>query len=207
MEAKHSEKKAVHHKPVKKVREPEEGELLEDAHDVRTLLAWYAPGRPFRQRSKEFYLNSLLIVLALEVILFLFAQYLLMLVILSIAFLSYALSITPPAPLYYRISSEGVLLEDHFYLWQELYDFYFTEQHGDTLVHIRTKTYLPGELIILCGDVPRDTIRQTLLPYLPYREVVRKTFTEKAGTWLAQSFPLERPVVHKEPVASKPHGE
>ncbi len=39
-------------------------------HEVKTLLAWTAPGRPFQKRRKEYYLTSLLILLFVEIILF-----------------------------------------------------------------------------------------------------------------------------------------
>lgn len=165
-------------------------------HESRTVVDWYAPGRPFQKHSKEYYINSLLIILAIEVILFLFSQYLLMLVVVSIAFLAFALSITPPPHLYYRISTEGVTVEDHFYLWQELYDFYLTDHGGAEMIHIRTKAYYPGELLLMVGDAPKDHIRDVLIEFLPYREVVRKTFTEKAGNWLVKSFPLEKTSHH-----------
>jgi hypothetical protein len=166
------------------------------AQEVKTLLAWHAPSRPHRKRAKEYYVNSMLIVLALEVILVLFKEYMLMLVIMSVAFVSYALSATEPDPLYCRISTEGIAVGDHYYLWQELYDFYFKQRSGMDILHIRTKTYLPGELILVLGDVTKDQIQQVLLAFLPYREVVHATFTEKAGEWVAESFPLERPRHH-----------
>jgi hypothetical protein len=128
-----------------------------------------------------------------------------MLVILSIAFLAFALSITPPAPLHYRISSEGVTVEEHFYLWQELYDFYVTERSGTQMVHIRTKAYFPGELILMPGEVPIEHVKELLMVFLPYREVVRKTFTQKAGNWLAESFPLEKPTPSKHTSATSSH--
>ena len=173
----------------------EEEEIFEGPQ-VHTLLAWHAPGRPYRARSKDFYINSLLIVMALEVILFLFSQYLLMVVILSLAFLSFALAVTPPHTLFYRISTEGIAMDEHFFLWQELYDFYFKERNGLSVMHVRTKAYFPGELIILPGEVPKDHLRQIMLAFLPYREVVRRTATEKAAEWLDRSFPLEKPTTH-----------
>ncbi len=162
------------------------------ANGVKTLLAWSSPGRPFKKRKKEYYLTSLLLMLLVDVILFLFGQYLLMLVVASLVFVSFALATVPPHNFRYRISTEGVTIEDHFYLWQELYDFYFKKKFGDEVLHIRTKAFLPGELTITLGDITVDHVREVLLSYLPYREVIKPTFTEKSGDWLAKNFPLER---------------
>lgn len=163
------------------------------ANDVKAVLSWSAPTRPYRKRQKPYFVNLLLIMFTLLVILFLFSQYLLMLVVASLAFVAFALAVTPPTENHYRISTEGVAIEDHYYLWQELYDFYFRRRNGIDTLHIRTKDLLPGELIMLLGDIPRDKMRNAIIPFLPYREVVRNSFTDKAGEWLARTFPLDEP--------------
>ncbi|RJQ38417.1 hypothetical protein C4559_01345 [Candidatus Microgenomates bacterium] len=168
------------------------GKHVHEQEMVKTLLSWSAPGRPFKKRSKEFYLSSLLIMFFIEIILFLFSQYLLMLVVLSLTFVSFALASVPPSNFHYRISTEGITVEDHFYLWQELYDFYFKKRNGVDVLHIRTKSLIPGELIIMPGDLDRKHILSAMLPCLPYREIIRPTFMENAGDWLTKNFPLER---------------
>lgn len=163
---------------------------------VRTLLAWQAPGRPFQKRSKEYFLSGLLIALLIEVILFLFSQYLLMVVVASLVFLSFALASVPPRNFRYKISTEGITIEDYFYLWQELYDFYFKKKDGQDVLHIRTHAIIPGELVITLGPMTKEHIKAVLLPYLPYREIVKPTFIEKSGDWLSRNFPLERQNPH-----------
>jgi hypothetical protein len=159
---------------------------------IETLLEWTAPGRPFRKRGKQYYLTGLLIALLVEIILFLFSQYMLMLVVASILFVAFALATVPPSDFKYRISTEGITVEDHFFLWQELYDFYFKKREGIEVVHVRTHSLIPGELTLTLGTVDREHIKSTLLHYLPYREVIRSTFMEKSGDWLARNFPLEK---------------
>ncbi|MCL4419007.1 hypothetical protein M1146_02785 [Patescibacteria group bacterium] len=162
-------------------------------HEIKTLLAWTAPGRPFRKRGKQYYLTSLLIMLLVEIILFLFSQYLLMLVVVSLVFVSFALATVPPRDFHYRISTEGITIEDHFFLWQELYDFYFRKLDGVDILHIRTHAFIPGELTLTLGDLDKDHVKTVILPYLPFREVIRPTFMENSGEWLARNFPLENP--------------
>ena len=161
-------------------------------NEVRTILEWTAPGRPFRKRGKQYYLTSLLIMLLVEVILFLFSQYLLMLVVLSFVFVAFALAAVAPSDFRYRISSEGITVEDHFFLWQELYDFYFKKREGIDVIHIRTHSFIPGELTITLGTTDREHVKSALLPYLPYREVIRPTFMEKSADWLTKNFPLDK---------------
>ncbi len=180
---------------------PESHKSLDpSSHEVKTLLSWTSAGRPFRKRGRQYYLTSILITFLVEVILFLFSQYMLMLVVLSLVFVAFALATVPPRNFVYRISSEGITIEDHFFLWQELYDFYFKKREGFDALHIRTHSLIPGELTITLGNITKDHIKSILLPYLPYREVIKPTFMEKSGDWLARNFPLEK--TPKEKVAS-----
>jgi len=160
--------------------------------EIRTYLSWNAAGRPYKKHSAEYYINAFLITMAIEIILFLFSQYLLMALVISLAFLIFALAVVPPHKLYYRVSDQGVRVENHYFIWEELYDFYFTKNSGQDIIHIRTKAYLPGELTIILGDIPIQQVKTVLLNFLPFREYVNPTFTEKAGNWLEKNFPLER---------------
>jgi len=169
------------------IQEKAKATPLEEA----TALEWTAPGRPFKKRTKQFYLTTLLIMLLLEIILFLFSQYLLMIVVVSLVFVGFALAAIPPKDFHYRISSEGIMIEDSFFLWRELYDFHFKKEDGIETVHVGTEAYIPGELILTLGNIERETIRKILILYLPYREYVKPTFMEKSGDWLAKNFPLE----------------
>ena len=168
-------------------------ESQESYPDVKTLLSWSAPGRPYRKRGKQFFLTAILICFLLEVILFLFSQYLLMIVVVSLLFLSFSFAIVPPKNFHYRISTEGITIEDHFFLWQELYDFYFKRREGVDVLKVRTHSFLPGELSIPLGDLDKAHVRSVMLPYLPYRELIKSTFMEKSADWLVKNFPLERP--------------
>src|SRR3989344_476549 len=165
--------------------------------EVKTLLSWASPGRPFRKRGKQYYLTSLLIMLLVEVILFLFSQYLLMLVVLSLVFVAFALNTIAPSNFRYRISSEGITVEDHFFLWQELYDFYFKKREGVDVAHVRTHSFIPGELTLTLGDTDREHVKSALLPYLPYREYVKPTFMDTSADWLTKNFPLEKTQAEK----------
>jgi len=179
-------------KDPEEISPPQASSLNEQRHEVKTILSWSAPGRPFKKKSRQYFLTAILIALFVEIILFLFSQYILMMVVVSLVFVAFALSIVPPHNFNYRISTEGITVEDHFFLWQELYDFYFKKREGIEVLHIRTKAMIPGELTITLGEINKEHVKQALLPYLPYRELVRPTFMEKSGDWLSRNFPLEK---------------
>jgi hypothetical protein len=186
--ASHRETKTT---PVREPHEQSHQDYYYD-HDVTELISWHAPGRPFKYRSREYFINSSLITGAVEVILFLFSQYLLMVVVLSLMFLSFALASVPPRSFYYKISTEGILIENNFFIWEELYDFYFLKINGVSVLHVRTKAFFPGELVITLGEVPVEEVQRILLAYLPFREHVEPGMMQKAGDWLERNFPLER---------------
>lgn len=166
---------------------------FDEQPDVKTFLSWHAPGRPFRKRSYEFFLNSALIATAIEIMIYIiFKDLLFMTMVLSLLFLSFVLALIPPRPFYYKITSEGIRIEDHFFIWEELYDFYFLKKHGQDVLHIRTKSFFPGELTLTLDDIPVKHIKATLLPFLPFREYVKPSFIDRAGEWLETNFPLEK---------------
>lgn len=179
---------------VNPVHADEKKDSDQNASSLKTLLAWSAPGRPYRKRGKEFYVSSVVIALFIEIILWLFGQYLLMLVVSSFVFVAFALALVPPHSFHYKISTEGITIEDHFFLWQELYDFYFKKRDTQDIVHIRTKAFLPGELTLTLGTMDREHIKDVLIRFLPFREVISPTFMEKSGDWLSKNFPLEREI-------------
>lgn len=159
---------------------------------VKTLLSWHAPDRIYHKKGREYYINIILIILIIEVLLFLFHQFTLMILIVTFGFLVFALAVMPPNTTRYRISSQGIALDESFFLWRELYDFYFTQREGQDVLHIRTAEYYPGEVVVHLGEMHKEQIISVLVQFLPYRESVQKTFMEKSGDWLSNTFPLDK---------------
>lgn len=116
--------------------------------EVKTLISWSAPGRPFRKKGKDFYVSGLLIVFLVEIILFIFSEYLLMFVVGALYFFAVSLAWVPPQNFHYRISTQGIKVEDHFYIWDELYDFYFKRIEGMDVLVVSAHNVIPGDLKI-----------------------------------------------------------
>lgn len=169
----------------------EERDTAGNKYFPKTLLSWHAPGRPYKKRGKQFFGTSILLALLIEIILFLFGQYLLMLVVASLVFLSFSFVLVPPKDFHYKITTEGLMVEDHFYLWQELYEFYFRRREGIEILMVRTKAMFPGELSITLGEMDKPHVIQVMAPYLAYREYIKPTTMEKSADWLVKTFPLE----------------
>lgn len=170
---------------------PNEGTQAHTSHEVKTLLSWKAKARPHRRRSREFYLMVMFVTLCVIIIVFLFKEWVLMLTILSIAFLGLVLAIIEPHEVEHRVTTQGVITGEYTYLYKELYDFWFDERDGNKILYLRTYAFFPGVLSLLLGDTDEGKIRDILVKYIPYREVMPKTFMDKASNWLTKNFPLE----------------
>lgn len=163
----------------------------QETHTVKTILSWKAKSRPHQRRSREFYLMIMFITFCVWIILFLFKEWTLMLAVLAVAFLSVVLATIEPHEVEHRITTQAVITGEHAYLYRELYDFWFDEKDGNTVLYLRTYAFFPGVLSLLLGDVEETKVRDVLVKYIPYREVIKKTFMDKASTWLSKNFPLE----------------
>lgn len=159
--------------------------------EVKTLLSWKALDRPFKKRSKDYYTTIAAIVFLVVVILLFFHQWFLIMAILSLAFLAYVLGTVSPREVEHKITTQGIITGGHSYLWRELYDFWFDKSQGQPVLNVTTFR-LPGRLFMMLGDQTEEKVKEVLAKYIPFREVVEKTWTDKASEWLSQKIPLEK---------------
>jgi len=166
---------------------------LDTPAEVKKLYEWSSPGRAFKKKTGTYFRTILLIAFLIEVVLFLFSQYMLMAVVVSFVFMAFVIATIPPRPFTYVISSEGFIVEDHAFLWQEIYDFYFKTEHDIPVLHMRAHDPFLGEVIAtLPSEREKEQVKGVLLHFLPFREVVRKDFMEKSSEWVTKTFPMDR---------------
>jgi hypothetical protein len=155
-------------------------------------ISWSSPSRLFKKRDKEYYTNVGAIVFLLAIIFAFAREFVLIATVVSLVFLVYVLATVPPEDIKHKITNLGIESGGHFYRWEELVDFWFEDQWGQTKLEIRA--YAQPRLIILLGNESKDTVREAIAKYIPFREVPDKTWVENAATWLSQKVPLEKPV-------------
>lgn len=164
---------------------------IDDPEEIKPLFAWTAPGRPFKKRTKQFYMVSILLALPF-IILSVLVHEPVGIVIVAFLFVAFTLNTIPPKDFQYKITHGGITIEDHFFLWQELYDFYFKNRFDNIeVLHIRTHAFLPGEITLTLGEFDKEPVKKILMHYLPYREIITPTFVDKSAHWLTKNFPLE----------------
>lgn len=164
--------------------------------EIKTLLEWTSPSRPFKRRNRDYFTTIAAIVFLIGVILLFIKEFLLIGVLLAFMFVSYVLATVEPENTGHRITTEGVTTGDRTYLWTEMREFYFTEKWGGKILNINTKLKFPGRLLILLGDANENKVKEEIGKYVSYRETPVLTWMDKASDWLSKKVPLEKTTIN-----------
>ncbi len=156
--------------------------------EVKELYSWKAPERLFIPRNRKWYTYVILLVLILTLVLLFLQQFIIIAPILAIAFVSYVLASVQPEEIEHRLTTQGINSGNHSYLWDELGDFWFAREHTETVLHITTFLNFPRRLIFLIGAGDKEKIKDILVQYLPFREIPKTTWLDRAANWLASKF-------------------
>ena len=170
-------------------------EHLSDPNDqeidpVKTLLSWKAPSRPFRKKDRSFYTTVIILIVLISLIAFLAGEKILIGALFALLFLIYVLNHVPPEEIDYKISTQGITIGDHFYHWQELDSFWFSDKDGHKLLHVLTHLRFPGMLILVLG-ADEEEVKKVVARYLPFHEIAPKSLMDKWSEGLQKHFPLE----------------
>ncbi|MBN1263446.1 MAG: hypothetical protein JW991_03750 [Candidatus Pacebacteria bacterium] len=188
IEGKEERMSAPRKAPVKPLEEEEANS--EKVSRIKELLAWEAPARPFKKRSKEFFSTVSAIAFLVMVILVFLKEWFLIIAIIAFSFLIYVLSTIPPQKVKHKITNRGITTNDKEYFWEELGNFWFTQQLDETILNIKMPFRYPGRLMMLLGNQKEAKVKKVLSRFLSL-EKVSPTWIEKAGKWLAEKVPLE----------------
>ena len=164
---------------------------ISEAGEIKTLISWEAPSRPYRKKDRSYYTTLGIIVILLVLILLLAREILLIGAILSLAFVSYVLAFVPPANIKYKISTQGVTIGEDFYFWHFLDSFWFKEKEGEKILIIQTMIRFPGQLMFVLGAQQEDEIKKMVARFLPFHESPYRSWVEKWSEGLQKHFPLE----------------
>ena len=132
-------------KTEKEIEKPEVKEKKPPV-ELKTLLKWQAPMRPFKKRDKDYYSTIAAIVFLLAVILLFLKEWLLIAVMVALTFVTYVLATVKPENVTHEITTRGVVTGGKAYNWEELERFWFSKKWNDTILHISTTMKFPGTL-------------------------------------------------------------
>lgn len=153
------------------------------------VVEWSSASRPHKQRQKQYFTTIAIFVFLLSLILFFLSQFLLIGVVMAVAFLIYVLEVVPPTMVNHQITTFGIRVENNLYYWDELGRFWFTEKYGQPMLHVEAGRF-PGRLTLMLGDIPENEMA-VLLSEVLIQQRPQPTLFEKAADRLQQLIPLE----------------
>lgn len=156
--------------------------------EVRDLYSWKAPERIFIPRNRKWYTYLFLLLLLIILVLLFLKQFIIIAPIAALGFVTYVLASVPPHSVQHKITNEGVNTDNRSYLWTELYDFWFTTKGDQKMIHIDTYLNYPRRLILLVGEGDIEKIKETMLQFIPFREIPKESFMDKAADFLSEKF-------------------
>ena len=166
-------------------KEPEPVVIRREPETV--LVSWQAPARPFKRRSKKFYVTLLGIASVASLILFIAEWAMPVILLAALLFLFFILNTVPPEVVEYQITTQGIKIAQKKTSWNLLGRFWLTEKPGQILLTLETAGF-PGRLEFLIPLEKKDEIKKALSSYLP-EEKISPSVLEKAATWVSEKLP------------------
>jgi hypothetical protein len=156
------------------------------------VFAWKAPLRAYKRRSTSVLRFYLALALLLSLIVFFFGDRVLLIPILTLLFLFYVLTITPPPEVDNIITTFGIETAGISLRWEFLSHFYYTKKfHFNVLTLVSNAPYFYHTYIIVPDEEMRKKVTEILSHHLMYVEKPQRTITDKMVDWLSNLIPDE----------------
>ena len=163
-------------KPVSLKREPE-----------RELFGWTAPARPFKRKTRDFYITLFTIALVFGLVLFFVEGWLPVILIISLVFLVYVMSTIEPENIEYKITNRGIKIGSKRTDWRQMGRFWFTKRFGADLLIIETWSF-PRRLEIVVNPEAKEEVSKHVSKFL-LQEKIPPSLLDKAANWVGQKLP------------------
>ncbi len=160
--------------------------------DKMTLLKWFAPSRLYKKRDKIFFQTTFALVFLIGAILLILNQFLLIGVVLALAFVTYGLATVPPEEVEYRITIKGFMVFGSVNRWEEFSEFWFDEKWGQKILVLKKKTGVPNRVMALLGSQDSTQVKEKVNEYLMFREYPEKLWVDTFAGWLHKRFPFDK---------------
>jgi len=163
-----------------------------DTDHPQLVYLWKAPLRAYKRRGDSVLRFYLALALLLGLIVFFFGDRVLMIPILTLLFLFYALTITPPPEVDNIITTFGIETAGISLRWEFLSHFYYTKKfHFHVLTLVSNAPYFYHAYLIVPDDEQKKKITEILSKHLMFVEKPQRSFTDKMVDWLSNLIPDE----------------
>lgn len=157
------------------------------------LLIWKSPSHPFKKRNRVFYQTVFAITFLLVVIVFFLNEFMLIGVILSLAFVVYVVSSVPPVEVEHKITPLGFENAGKLFRWQELAAFWFEEKWNSKIIVVQTRLSFPSQFRAVISSDIEHKLKEIIGRYLQYYETPPKTWIDITSDWISEKIPLDNP--------------
>lgn len=151
------------------------------------LLDWNGPSRPFKRRSRDFYVTIVSISVLFGVVLFLIEGIMPVILLGALVFLFYVLFTVEPEKIQYEVTNLGIKIGAVRTDWGQMGRFWFAERFGSELLVVETGG-LAGRLEIVFPADKKEELVKILSKYLTH-EKASPSFVDNAASWLSKKLP------------------
>jgi len=168
------------------------------------VFSWKAPLRAYKRRSNSILRFYVALALLLSLIVFFFGDRVLLVPILTLLFLFYVLTITPPPEVNNLITTFGIETAGITLRWEFLSHFYYTKKfHFNVLTLVSNAPYYYHVFLIVPDEKTKQEIDLILSKHVMFVEKPHRNFTDKIVEWLSNLMPDDEDVqTHLEPSPS-----
>lgn len=158
--------------------------------NLQLLYSWKAPLRAYKRRSGSILRFYIALSLLLSLIVFFFGDRVLLVPILTLLFLFYVLTITPPPEIDNMITVFGIETAGISLRWEFLSHYYYTKKfHFNILTLVSQAPYSYHVYLIVPDDQMKTSINAILSKHLMYVEKPQRSLTDKMVDWLSNLMP------------------
>ncbi|MBQ6154751.1 hypothetical protein IJI99_02640 [bacterium] len=158
----------------------------------KLLFTWVAPERAFRPRLSKSYKRNLVLLLILIVLLLIFMNQLALLIVsLSLIFLTYVLVNVPPQRIRHTITNYGIYAGNHFYPWLERGKRFWWEENNDQMQMVFETQRFPYRVVMMVGHPRNQEHLQEVMSHYMVFQKPEPTDLDKFIAWWREKFPME----------------
>ena len=155
----------------------------------KILFSWVALERPFKRRSRDFYITIISIAALFGLILFLIEGIMPVLLIIAILFLFYVLSTVEPEKIEYNITNFGIRIGGELIEWDFLGRFWFAKRLGSEVIVIETNNFA-GRLELVFEQGNKTIVKREISRFLTHEEAP-PSMVDRAANWAGNRLPSE----------------
>lgn len=163
---------------------------MNPSQNPQVVFLWKAPLRAYKKRGKSILRFYIALSFILSAIVFFFGDKILLIPILTLFFLFYVLTITPPPEVENKITTFGIESAGVTLRWEFLSHFYFTKKFGfDVLTLVSHAPYFYHAYLIVPSQEIKNSVMKLLSEHLVYMEKPQRGFTDKMIEWFSNLIP------------------